>query len=66
MQRLTWTTRGPAGGAQRAWYDCQEIDCIERPVLQQPDPGHDGFFYYNHFMRCGMTARAGSPPHHMK
>ena len=53
MQRLTWATRGPAGGTQRAWYDCQEIDCIERPVLLQPDPGHDGFFYYNHFMRCG-------------
>lgn len=52
MQRLTWATRGPAGGTQRAWYDCQEIDCIERPVLLQPDPGHDGFFYYNHFMKC--------------
>ncbi len=38
MQHLSWAKQGPAGGPQRAWYDCQDIDCIERPVFLQPDP----------------------------
>ena len=50
LQRLTWATQDVAGGPQRPWYDCQDVDCIERPVLLQPDPEHAGFFYYNHFM----------------
>ena len=53
MQRLAWATRGPAQGAQRAWYDRQEADCTKRLVLAQPDPGHDGFLHHNSFMRCG-------------
>lgn len=52
MQRLSWAKQGPAGGPQRAWYDCQDIDCIERPVFLQPDPEYEGCFYYNHFMGC--------------
>ena len=53
MQRLTWATQDCAGGPQRPCYDCQDIDCIKRQMLLQQDPGHNGFFYYNHFMRCG-------------
>ena len=52
MQRLAWAKQGPAGGTQRAWYECVDVDTIERPVFLQPDPKHEGCFYYNHFMGC--------------
>ena len=50
MQRLTWAKQGPTGGPQHAWYDCVDIDTVERPVFLQLDPEHGGCFYYNHFM----------------
>ena len=69
MRRLTWAKQGAAGShIQQAWYECVDIDCIERPVFLQPDPGHEGFFYFNHFMGCASRrpparscSRAGTP-----
>ena len=60
MLRLTWAKQGPAGGPQRAWYDCQDIDRIERPVFLQPDQEHQGYFYYNHFMGCAACRPAAA------
>ena len=64
-QRLTWATQEWAGGPQRPWYDCQDIDCIEPPVLLQQDPGHDSFFHYKNFMRCGTGHPLPAPATHL-
>ena len=58
MQRLTWAKQGPTGGPQRAWNDCQDTSCIERPVFLQSDPEHQGYFYYNNLMGCAACRLA--------